>query len=48
VSNTNNQLLQSGGDFATCAVPMLPDAPGLFSMTMMVPSRPFRVLGQVV
>jgi hypothetical protein len=29
----------AGGDFATCAVPMLPEAPGLFSMTMMLPSR---------
>jgi hypothetical protein len=39
VSNTNSQLLPSGGDFATCAAPILPEAPGLFSMTMMVLSR---------
>jgi hypothetical protein len=39
VSNTITQLLPSGGDFATCAVPMLPEAPGLFSMMMVVLSR---------
>src|SRR5262245_37046420 len=39
VSNTITQLLPSGGDFATIAVPMLPDAPGLFSMMMVVLSR---------
>ena len=33
------RLLPSGGDFATCAAPMLPEAPGLFSMMMVVPSR---------
>src|SRR5712692_3757968 len=39
VSNTITQLLPSGSDLATWAVPMLPDAPGLFSMTMVAPSR---------
>src|SRR5450756_1039436 len=32
VSNTNSQVLPSGGDFTTRPVPTLPDAPGLFSM----------------
>ena len=38
VSNTNTQLLPSGGDLATWAVPRLPEAPGLFSMITVAPS----------
>ncbi len=54
VSNTNTQLLPSGGALATIAVPMLPEAPGLFSMMMVVPSfccRPgctIRAIGSTV
>ena len=39
VSNTNSQVLPSGADFATDAVPALPDPPDLFSMTMVAPRR---------
>src|SRR6185436_15012028 len=39
VSNTNSQVLPSGGDLANTAVPAAPDAPGLFSMMMLAPSR---------
>src|SRR5215212_5033451 len=39
VSNTTSQVLPSGGDLATVVVPAAPDAPGLFSMMMLVPRR---------
>jgi hypothetical protein len=39
LSNTASQVLPSGGDFATAAVPTLPEAPDRFSMMMVVPSR---------
>src|ERR1700712_1504752 len=39
VSNTKSHVLPSGADFATAAVPALPDPPDLFSMTMVAPSR---------
>src|SRR3954468_23923875 len=54
VSNTNSQVLPSGADFATDAVPALPDPPDLFSMTMVAPRRccsPFctrRAIGSTV
>ena len=54
VSNTNTQLLPSGGDFAAIAVPMLPDAPGLFSMMMVAlsfccsPGWTMRAIGSTV
>src|ERR1700722_1846313 len=34
-SNTNSQVLPSGGDFATRLVPRLPDEPGRFSITIL-------------
>src|ERR1039458_5642352 len=54
VSNTNSQVLPSGGDFATRPVPTLPDAPGLFSLlkgALSLCCRPgwtMRAMGSVV
>ena len=54
VSNTNTQLLPSGGDFATAPVPTLPEAPGRFSTMTVAPSfccRPgcaMRAIGSTV
>ena len=42
LSNTMSQVPPSGGDFATAAVPTLPDAPARFSMITFVPSRCWR------
>jgi hypothetical protein len=39
LSNTTSQVFPSGGDFATAAVPTLPDAPARFSMITVAPSR---------
>jgi hypothetical protein len=39
VSNTNSQVLPSAGDLATVVVPAAPEAPGLFSMIKLTPSR---------
>ena len=39
VSNTTSQVLPSGGDFATTAAPLEPEAPGRFSTMTVVPSR---------
>src|SRR5258705_4160952 len=42
LSNPMSQVPPSGGDFATAAVPTLPDAPARFSMIRFVPSRCWR------
>jgi hypothetical protein len=39
VSNTNSQVLPSGADFATAPAPVLPEAPGRFSMMTVAPRR---------
>ena len=44
----DSQLLPSGGDFATSAAPTLPEAPGLFSMMMVVLSAVVARVAQFV
>jgi hypothetical protein len=39
LSNTASQVAPSAGDFATEAVPTLPEAPERFSMMTVTPSR---------
>src|SRR5580765_4854054 len=39
VSKTMSQVFPSGGDFATRALPVDPEAPGRFSTTTLTPSR---------